>query len=91
MLSRDTLCYLLIVYHILDLCFECANLVKCFAGNRDFPLLHLFLIGLFILPSEILSTYRLYISTTVVYLFVVYSSPPLHGEVKAIEVKSHLL
>jgi len=34
-----------IMYHTLVFCSECANLVKCFAGNRDLPLLHLFLIA----------------------------------------------
>ena len=48
------------MYHTLVFCSECANLVKCFAGNRDLPLLHLFLIASLILPREILLTYRLY-------------------------------
>ena len=66
MLSRDTLCCL--VYH---------TLVFCFAGNRDVSPLRLFLLAPLILPSEIHLTYCPYISTIVVYLFVVYSCPPL--------------
>jgi hypothetical protein len=38
---------------------------------------HLFLIASLILPSETLLTYCPYISTIVVYLFVVYSCPLL--------------
>ena len=53
------------------------TLVFCFAGNRDLPPLLLFLIASLILPSETLLTYCPYISTIVVYLFVVYSCPPL--------------
>jgi hypothetical protein len=32
----------LIVHRTLVFCSECANLVECFAGNRDLPLLHCF-------------------------------------------------
>jgi len=62
--------------------FDCVSytcflfwMVKCFAGNRELPLLCLLLITSLILPSEIPLTYCLYISTTVVYLFAVYSCP----------------
>jgi hypothetical protein len=64
--------------------------VKCFAGNRDLPLLHLFLIASLILPGEILLPYCLYFSTILVYLPVVYGCPPLHEEPKAIEAESYL-
>jgi hypothetical protein len=78
------------MYHTLVFCSECANLVKCFAGNRDLPSLHLFLIASLILPGETLLTYCLYFSTILVYLSIVNSCPPLHEEPKAIEVESYI-